>query len=210
MQRWSIPFLFFSVHSMTIPLELTRSYRPLLSLPIAFGSLSFILLISSAILYSHTDWIKPGVTTNSRRVPSVVDDVWLSSDELDLFLSNHTLFRRLDPYSCTKEIPCHTKACYKYRLFFRAAWLPIATDKTKAVHSSTTLEPVGSETPFAALTASANVMRSQNVDNTLILRARLVHWIFAVASMVSVARRTTTVHLQGLSKQLRHPIHTSR
>ncbi|KAJ5487608.1 hypothetical protein N7530_001908 [Penicillium desertorum] len=24
---------------------------------------------------------------------------------------NHTLLRRLDPYSCTKDIPCHTEAC---------------------------------------------------------------------------------------------------
>jgi hypothetical protein len=87
-----------------MPAETGRPYRPLSSLPIAFGFFTIIALVAF-LLHSPSDQISRLIETYNDAGDSAL------SPERDDSYSNHTLFRRRDQYSCTKDIPCETEAC---------------------------------------------------------------------------------------------------
>jgi hypothetical protein len=76
----------------------------LLKLPIAFSSLAVAAIVLLSYLYGDSS--VPQAPSIKR---PVTQDVVVSLEEPESY--NHTLYRRLDPYSCTKDIPCHTVAC---------------------------------------------------------------------------------------------------
>ncbi|KAA8652731.1 uncharacterized protein ATNIH1004_001636 [Aspergillus tanneri] len=73
------------------------------SLPIAFTSFSIILVVLLSWLSGSS------VTPKIPNVDQPVDEGVQVDDGPEFF--NKTLLRRVDPYSCTKDIPCHTEAC---------------------------------------------------------------------------------------------------
>ncbi|KAL4812489.1 bacteriodes thetaiotaomicron symbiotic chitinase [Aspergillus spinulosporus] len=75
-----------------------------LKLPIAFSSLAVIAIV--LLSYAYRD--SPVLQVPSPKRPAA-EKAAASLEEFEPH--NHTLYRRLDPYSCTKDIPCHTVAC---------------------------------------------------------------------------------------------------
>lgn len=85
-------------------------------LPITLLAFSLIVALFVATPLFNISSVSPKTPSKSRRetVPAVpVPDLpYASPSLLDGYEeSNHTLTRRLDPYACTKSIPCHTNAC---------------------------------------------------------------------------------------------------
>lgn len=136
-----------------------------LKLPIAFSSLAVIAIILLSYVYRDA----PVPQVHSLKRPAAEDAaVFLEDPEPH----NLTLYRRLDPYSCTKDIPCHTVACCENPVFYSCSY---SNPRLQAALSSgVTLAPAASATHSAAPTASASVMRNQNAAQTPTPLARLV------------------------------------
>jgi hypothetical protein len=142
-----------------MPAEATRSLLHSSHFPLTVAVLSIIAFVSFSNIWGHD---KPHVI--GFRGP-LAGDRW---EPVSNGTTRQMLHRRLDPYQCTKDIPCHNVACCKIIYKFPFQHCPIHDTYVLipvqvALSSAVMLEPVALETHSAAPTALVNVTPNLNV-----------------------------------------------